>query len=399
MPKRAAPLSARHVANLKPGQELIDGQLPGLRARMSPGGRLTWSLNIRDSRGERRRFDVGQGLGLAEARVKAEEIRRVVKAGQDPTKERKAARERAAAAQQGIGTLASVVHTYFESGPGAALATRGEQVKRIKSVFADHLNRPTLDLRPADLQISVDRHPAGVSAARAVMYARPVLAWAAKRGLAPKGFDELEKPLERRVQRVLSREEIGAILPHLGDEYGRAARFLLLTATRMSEATGATWAEFDLASATWKIPGTRRKDTRARTARNGAKTPAFTVPLSRQAVALLQQLGPGQPNELVFRGERGGSLVNWDRWLKRIFAKSGTRDWSAHALRRTAATMAGELGTPPHIVEVILGHRNIGGQLHAGYNQSRYRAEHADALQRLADELDRLGTALQRSQA
>ena len=93
---------------------------------------------------------------------------------------------------------------------------------------------------------------------------------------------------------------------------------------------------------------------------------------------------------LVFRGERGGALVNWDRWLKRIFAKSGTRSWSAHALRRTAATIAGETGTPPHIVQVMLGHRNIGGQLHAGYNQSRYSNEHATALQLLADHIDNI---------
>src|SRR5215213_3563219 len=288
MPKRVAPLTARYVASLRPGQELVDGQVPGLRARMSPGGRVTWSLNIRDAYGERRRFDVGQGLGLAQARIHAEEIRRAVRAGEDPSKERKAARERAAAAQKGIGTLASLVEAYFGSGPGSALATRGEQMRRIRSVFADHLDRPTLDLQPADLQLSIDRHPAQVSAARAVMYVRPVLMWAAKRGLAIKGFDELEKPLEERQQRVLSREELGAILPHLHDEYGRAARFLLLTAARLREATEATWAEFDLGSATWTIPGMRRKDTRARAARNGTKTPAFTVPMSRQVVALLR---------------------------------------------------------------------------------------------------------------
>jgi integrase len=213
------------------------------------------------------------------------------------------------------------------------------------------------------------------------------MAWAAKRDLAVRGFNELEKPAEERRQRVLSREEVRLILPHFSDEYGRAARFMLLTAARRNEVTQATWAEFDLSAGTWTIPAARRKDTRSRAARNGSKAQDMLVPLSRQALKLLEEIGPGEPRQLVFRGERGGGLVNWDRWLKRVFVASGTDDWSAHALRRTAATLAGELGVQPHVVEVMLGHRNIGGQLHAGYNQSRYRTEHAEALQRLADAL------------
>jgi hypothetical protein len=35
----------------------------------------------------------------------------------------------------------------------------------------------------------------------------------------------------------------------------------------------------------------------------------------------------------------------------------------------------------------LLGHRSIGGALHSGYNQSRYRAEVATALQAVADKL------------
>jgi integrase len=108
-------------------------------------------------------------------------------------------------------------------------------------------------------------------------------------------------------------------------------------------------------------------------------------------------MGTDEPGGLVFRGERGGGLVNWDRWLKRLFVASGTSGWSAHALRRTAATLAGELGVPPHVVEVMLGHRSIGGQLHAGYNQSRYSNEHATALRNLADELDRIASDLSSS--
>src|SRR3954453_7805354 len=109
MPKRVPPLSARRVATMSPGEELVDGQVPGMRVRMSNTGRLAWSLNIRDARGVRRRFEVAQGPGLSNARTRAEDIRILVKRGADPTKERRVARERAKSAKEGLGTFTSVL--------------------------------------------------------------------------------------------------------------------------------------------------------------------------------------------------------------------------------------------------------------------------------------------------
>jgi integrase len=104
-------------------------------------------------------------------------------------------------------------------------------------------------------------------------------------------------------------------------------------------------------------------------------------------MALLSLLGPRGPDALVFAGERGARLTNWPRWSARTERRLGF-DVTPHALRRTCATLAGDLGHPPHVVSALLGHRSIGGGLHAGYNQSRYRAEVADALQMVADLLD-----------
>src|ERR1700722_16797617 len=90
----------------------------------------------------------------------------------------------------------------------------------------------------------------------------------------------------------------------------------------------------------------------------------------------------------VFVGERGGKLQNWDRWLKIVARETKVSGWSAHTLRRTAATLAADLGAEPHVISVLLGHKNVGGQLTATYSKSRYRGEHAEALQRLADHID-----------
>ncbi len=411
MAKRVPALLSAQVTNLKPDptkvRELVDGAVPGLRLRVTPAGTRSWSLNIR-SLGKMRRFEVGAGFGLAEARVKARELRRQIREGADPTAERRALRARSKAAEQGIGTFGAVIDAYFSTGPGAGLRSKREQLKRLRSVFAAHLARHAQDIDGVALQLTVDAHGAKTAAARAVAYLKPILKWAVKRALVKAAFD-LEKPdagiedEESGVgQRVLAHDELHAVLPQLGDPHGRCCKFLLLTAARLREATEATWAEIDRDVGTWTVSPARRKDTRSRTRRKQVPSQAHVVPLSPQALELLEEVRSAerQRRELagitaeisdgdpIFIGERGGRLQNWDRWLKSLSRKTGVSGWSAHTLRRTAATLAADLGAEPHVISVLLGHKNVGGQLTAGYSKSRYRREHAEALQRLADHVD-----------
>jgi integrase len=414
MAKRVPPLTAAAVAKIKPDPartlEFVDGDVPGLRLRVTAKGTRTWSLNIR-ANGVMRRFEVGAGLGLAEARVKAKAIRQRVAEGADPTAEKRETRNRAVSAKLGIGTFGAAVEAYFAAGNGAGLKSKAEQQKRIKSVFKAHLDRAGLEVTSAELQRAIDAHAAKVAAARSVGYITPVLKWATKRGLMQGGFD-LEKPLQNAPkQTVLNRMELAAIMPTLTDAYGRCCRLMLLTGSRRDEARNATWEQFDLEAGVWTIPADVRKDTRAQSRRRIKPKPAMPVPLSRQAVELIEEAraaeisrrqleGLGRriaPDDLVFASQKGGKLDNWDRWLKATAKKSGVSGWSAHALRRTTATLAGDLGAPPHLVSVILGHANLGGQLVAGYNKSRYQAEHAKVLQEVADCIDQIVAGVQRS--
>ena len=111
MPKRVPPLSAVLLAQIKPEPseviELTDGAVLGLRFRVTPAGTRSWSLNIR-ANGKMRRFEVGQNLGLSEARLKAEELKVKIKNGEDPTAEKRARREKASLAIDGIGTMRSL---------------------------------------------------------------------------------------------------------------------------------------------------------------------------------------------------------------------------------------------------------------------------------------------------
>ena len=407
MAKRVPPLSAAALTKFKPDPvkvlELVDGAVPGLRVRITPAGTRSWSLNIR-AQGKMRRFDVGQGLGLSGARQKAENLRRIIKEGADPTAEKRARRQQTQLTAQGIGTFGSILDAYFTTGSGAGLATKDDQLRRIRSVFALHLNRTALDLKSSELQISLDNHGAKVSAARAAGYLTPILKWAQRRDLIVGDFT-LEKPLQDKPkQRFLTEAELVSVLPTLKIHHGLCAKFMLLTAPRVSEATAATWSQVDLEAKTWTVPPDNIKDTRALSARRKKAKQALVIPLSSQVIQLLQEMREaeverrhlnGLPKEicqhdLIFVGPKGAKLSNWDRWLKKTAAETGVTGWSAHALRRTTATLAGDLGAPPHIVSAILGHSNIGGQLVAGYNQSAYGSEHQQILQHVADKLEAL---------
>jgi integrase len=393
MPKRIQPLTAKGLAAVRPRDgeviELGDGAVAGLRVRITKGGRF-WSLNIRNPQGERRRFDVGDNLSLAEARRRAERLKQAIKEGADPTAERREARRRVKNARAGIGTFGSLVDAYFGEGDGESLRTKDEQRARIRHVFGKHLDRPAIDITAPELQVVADAHPSASSAGRAIAYLKPLARWASKRGLMQKGFHELEKPVERNTKdgghAVLDRETLVKVLPALEGHHGSAARMLLWTAARLDEVCSATWNEFDLSAGTWTITAGRRKDTRNRARKKQAPAQPHAIPLPRQAISMLTEMRDRTECALVFPNARGGKLDNWDRWSKIVFEGTGTSGWTRHDLRRTCATLAAELGAAPHIVSVLLGHKNPeNNQLLGIYNKSRYTQQHAEALQRVAE--------------
>ena len=190
---------------------------------------------------------------------------------------------------------------------------------------------------------------------------------------------------------MLSRETLARALRALDEgHYGPAARMMLWTAARLDEVCSATWNEFDLEAGVWTITAGRRKDTRSRARKKQAAAQPHVIPLPRQATSMLKDMRDrANGRALVFPGARDAKLDNWDRWSKSIFKRTGTSGWTRHDLRRTCATMAAELDAAPHIVSIILGHKNPeNNQLLGIYNKSRYRQQHGEALQAVADRLE-----------
>lgn len=362
-------------------RDLSDATLPGLRLRLTAAGAASWVLACRDTHGRMRRFPLGlwPAMGIAAAREAARVLRVDVRGGADPVAAARRKRAMGRDAKDGVGTLAALL-AFYGSKVAAGQKSWPQQRRRVELVFKAHLSRPLASITRMDLQVAADSYPAGQQALGALNALRPVLKWAASRGYVGPDVLQLHASAAKvQRDRVLSRDELALLLPVLGKPGGfvGAVRFMLLTLARREEVCGARWADVDLGGAVWRIGADRAK--------NGME---HLVPLSRQAVAQLRLIGPGKPDALIFATSKGGHLTNWHRATQDIMEASGTAGWTRHDLRRTGATMLGDMGELPDIIEAALNHVAIRSQLAATYNRSRYRPQVATALQRLADALD-----------
>ncbi len=395
-PRPLTPMFLRHVKRPASGQvEIADGACPGLRLRLATSV-ATWVLGCRDAAGRARRFRLGEfpTMGLKEAREAARSLREQVRKGADPIAE---ARQQRAEAQQKAGvdamagtiaTLGTVVDVYGKQ-VGASKRSWPRARLQLINVFGSLLARPAIDITASELQLVVDAHPSATSAGAAVRYFKPLLKWAGKRGHMSAGIaGEIEQPkgAQRVRQRVLSRDEVRAILCTVNRfaGHGQVLRWLFWTGCRLNEACGMRWSDIDRVSGFWVITQTKQRR-------------PHVVPLPRQAMALLREQHKRADDALIFTNSVGHQLTHWDLVTKKLQAATDTACWHRHDIRRTVATLLGDMETPPHVIEVALGHAlrtssdgSSVSRIAAVYNRSRYQREHAEALHLLADELDRI---------
>jgi integrase len=111
------------------------------------------------------------------------------------------------------------------------------------------------------------------------------------------------------------------------------------------------------------------------------------VPLSRQAVRTFEDLRRTTgDSEWVFATDRRANIsANFGR-LGAALQKATGVEFGFHDLRATCATGAGQLGAPPHVVALLLGHQGVPGTPHI---TSRY--DRADRLPEVRQALDRWG--------
>lgn len=371
--------AAREAKETKLRIELADAGQMGLRLRVSPPGGKNWYLACRDTSGRYRMFLLGAfpALGISDARDAARRMREKIRQGDDPNADKRRARALGVAGE--VATLDALLNAYTESGISPKSWVDSES--RVRLVFSKLLQQPLGKLKAADLQIAADIWHSKTSASFAVRCLRPILKWGTKRDYVSKDMLDITATTIVARDRVLSTAEITRVLTVLSASksmFAKAMKFILWTVCRRSEAEMARWKDIDLKTGVWTIPMTK----------NGKP---HMLKLPTQARAFLAEHKPTTCNEgdLVFPNEVGNPLTGWDLATKSIHKSSKTSGWHRHDLRRSGATMMGELGVDPHVIESALNHAVIHSTLAGIYNKSRYSDAVAVALQTLADEYDR----------
>lgn len=391
MPKRKPEMPAVAVRRLTtPGRHTVGG-VPGLSLAISDTGARSWNLRVTIAG---RRRDIGLGsadeVSLSAARAKAREIRDAVREGRDPIAERAARKDALRAAEASRITFDDAARRYL-----AAKRTEFKNPKHAQqweNTLATYAS-PTLGNLPVD-QIET-AHIVRVlepiwngkteTAQRLRGRIEKVLAWATTSGFRHgdnparwRGHLDTILPTPSKVHtvrhfRALPFPEVATFMRDLRAREGIAARaldFLILTAARSGEVRGATWDEIDLDGRTWTIPAERMKARKA-----------HRVPLSEDAVALLQNLPRHAGSSYVFTAPRGGKLS--DATMSAVLRRMDV-DATVHGFRSSFRDWAAERTSYPHeVIEQSLAH-TISNAVERAYRRGDLLAKRAQLMEQWA---------------
>ncbi|MEI4471498.1 tyrosine-type recombinase/integrase [Frigidibacter sp. MR17.24] len=398
MPKVAKELSALDVKRLKhPGiganATFAVGGVSGLLMQVTPKDGRTWLLRVSVG-GKRREIGLGgyPDVTLAMARDRARETKDQIRRGIDPIEERKAARAQLAAAQSRGLTFADAVDKYLAAKLDAFKNAKHRQQwqNTLDNYALPVLGRMLVqDITVQDVLRVVEPiwQSKTETASRLRGRIEAVLSWATVAGHRSgdnpaRWAGNLKEllPAPSRVAKVdnhpaLQIDDAPRWLAALRLRQGmgnRALEFAALTATRSQEVRGARWDEIDLDAALWVIPAVRMKMERE-----------HRVPLSPEAVAMLEALPRFKDNPLVFPAPRGGELsdMTLSAAMKRLHEADIAADGPGftdrvnkrpavpHGLRSTFRDWVAERTTyPGEMAEVALAHR-VGNAVEAAYRR------------------------------
>lgn len=376
MPKVITELSVRAVAALKIEGRHAVGGVAGLHLRVA-NGHKGWVLRI--TVGNQRR-DLGLGpypeLGLAEAREKAREMHKLVRQGIDPLVSKRAERSKLIARQ--------ALEKSFDTCADEYIASKADEWKNpkhrqqwentLKAYASPHIGR--LLVRDIELQhVLMCLEPIwrtkNETASRLRGRIESILDWATVRGHRQgdnparwKGHLDKVLPAPSKIQKVehhaaVAIDDMPAFIEQLMQRDGTSARaleFAILTAARSGEVRGATWDEIDFNAGLWIVPGERMKAKRE-----------HRVPLSKEAVKLLQAIPRESATALLFPGTKGRALS--DMSLSAVLRRMQV-DAVPHGFRSTFRDWAGDRTEYPRdLAEFALAHA-IGDKTEEAYRRS-----------------------------
>lgn len=365
-------LNPLQVKNLKEPGRYSDGD--GLLLEVRPGGSKSWIARLQ-ANGKRRDYGLGsfKDISLTEAREKARDYRKKLRAGIDPL----AAKRKALVQIPTFRAAAKAVHAEHK-GSWRNGKHGAQWLATLESYAFPHFGDFPVDqvdignVRDSLAEIWLTKPE---TARRVRQRIGTVLDYAHGKGWRPHAFGmpAVNKSLPKQPPKIGHFEAMPyARVPEFCHtiksrlSMGRLAlEALILTATRSGEVRGARWSELDLDKATWTIPAERTK-TGKRTGK------PHVVPLSPAAVAVFRRAKALriEGSELVFYGSKRGkplsdmTLLKVLRDLKEPYTvhgfRSAFRDWVAEQ-----TSFSGE------VAEAALAH-TIPNKVEAAYRRTDF---------------------------
>ena len=373
-------LKAATVKNAKAG---LHGDGGGLYLQVQGREQRSWCFRYTSpATGKVRQMGLGglDALGLAEARDRAAECRRVLAAGRDPLAEREAAKQAEAVAASGVTSFQRAAEAYIAAHSAGWRNPKHRQQWQntlTSYVYPRFGSMPVADVGTDDVLgvLGPIWTAAPETAARVRGRIETILDYATVRGWRSKGFNpatwkgHLSHTLASRAKvapvkhhAALDWRETPSFMAQLVTKEGMGAlavRFAILTAARSGEVRGALWREIDLDAALWTVSASRMKAGRE-----------HRVPLSDAAVAVLRHVAPlsGDHGGLIFPGLKPGVPLS-DMSLTAVLRRMDRKDVTVHGFRSTFRDWASEATAhPPHAVEMALAHA-IGDAVEAAYRR------------------------------
>lgn len=152
----------------------------------------------------------------------------------------------------------------------------------------------------------------------------------------------------------LSPGEADALVARMPERWQLLGQFLNITGVRWAEAAGLVWGQVELKRRRVIIDRSLSQVDGRLIPRGTKSGRSRVVPIPRDLAEALAGVTNVPPDGYVFTMPEGGPL-RYDNWYARVWAplKAGV---GIHAFRRAAVTRLLEQGTPPHLVQAIVGH-------------------------------------------
>jgi integrase len=373
------------------------GDAGGLFLLVQPTGGKLWRLKYRLD-GKEKKLGLGTypDTGLGEARAARDAARKLVAAGADPSIEKQ--RTKARAKVNAENTFSDVALEFIVKRTREGWSVR--TVSKAHYLF-DNLKQslgrfPVSDITPSDVLSVLKRAEAKgnlETARRMLQFSSQVFRYA----VATARLDSdptrdlrgaLIAPKPKHFGAVIEPVKAGELLRAIdGYEGHYVTQYALKLAphvfVRPGEMRFAEWQEFDFDAAVWTIPAERMK----------MRKP-HSVPLSRQAIALLTELRAitGERTGYVFASIRSTARAMSENTINAALRRLGftSDEMTAHGFRAMASTLLNESGKwHPDAIERALAHQDS-DNVRAAYHRGAHWAERLQMAGWWSDYLDGL---------